>query len=43
MKKIRRLRNKTISLKKKIEERRIRKIRTELLKEGKFYQNPEFD
>jgi hypothetical protein len=34
---------KYISLKNKIEERRIRKIRTELLKERKFYQNPEFD
>jgi len=43
MTKIRRLRNKKISLKNKIEERRIRKIRTELLKEGKFYQNTEFD
>ena len=43
MTKIRRLRNKIISLKKKIEERKIRKIRTEGLKKIKFYQNPEFD
>jgi len=31
------------SIAKKTAERRIRKIRIELLKEGKFYQNPEFD
>ena len=34
---------KKISPKKKIEERRIKKIKSEGLKKIKFYQNPEFD
>ena len=38
-----RVKKKTISPKKKIEERRIKKIRIDLFKEMKFYKNPEFD
>jgi|Laugresbdmm110sd_1035091.scaffolds.fasta_scaffold13218_7 hypothetical protein len=34
---------KKISPKKKIEDRRIKKIKSEVLKKIKFYQNPEFD
>lgn len=38
-----RLRKKSISLVMKMAQRRIKKIKSEILKEEKFYKNPEFD